>query len=59
LELSHLAIIRWSLDSHQSQLAVAFGIIFVAVLGGEGSGHIICLEQTTSGDGIIAALQVG
>jgi phosphoglucosamine mutase len=29
-----------------------------AVLGGEGSGHIICLEQTTSGDGIIAALQV-
>ncbi len=31
-KLSHLAIIRWSLDSHQSQLAVAFGIIFVAVL---------------------------
>ena len=29
-----------------------------AVLGGEGSGHIICLNQTTSGDGIIAALQV-
>ncbi|MDC9715433.1 MAG: phosphoglucosamine mutase [Gammaproteobacteria bacterium] len=29
-----------------------------AVLGGESSGHIICLEQTTSGDGIIAALQV-
>jgi phosphoglucosamine mutase len=29
-----------------------------AVLGGEGSGHIICLEQTTSGDGIIVALQV-
>ncbi len=29
-----------------------------AILGGEGSGHIICLEQTTSGDAIIAALQV-
>lgn len=29
-----------------------------AVLGGEGSGHIICLNKTTSGDGIIAALQV-
>ncbi len=28
------------------------------VLGGEASGHIICLNQTTSGDGIIAALQV-
>lgn len=29
-----------------------------AVLGGEGSGHIICLNQTTSGDAIISALQV-
>ena len=29
-----------------------------AVLGGEGSGHIICLNKSTSGDGIIAALQV-
>jgi phosphoglucosamine mutase len=28
------------------------------VLGGESSGHIICLEQTTTGDGIISALQV-
>ncbi|MEJ2141446.1 MAG: phosphoglucosamine mutase [Gammaproteobacteria bacterium] len=27
-------------------------------LGGENSGHIICLDQTTTGDGIIAALQV-
>jgi len=27
-------------------------------LGGESSGHIICLEKTTTGDGIIAALQV-
>lgn len=27
-------------------------------LGGESSGHVICLEQTTTGDGIIAALQV-
>ena len=29
-----------------------------AILGGEGSGHIICLNQTSSGDGIVAALQV-
>jgi phosphoglucosamine mutase len=28
------------------------------VLGGENSGHIICLDRTTTGDGIIAALQV-
>ncbi len=28
------------------------------VLGGESSGHIICLDRTTTGDGIISALQV-
>jgi phosphoglucosamine mutase len=34
------------LDAHQG------------ILGGENSGHIICLDRTTTGDGIIAALQV-
>jgi len=29
-----------------------------ATVGGEASGHIICLDKTTTGDGIIAALQV-
>ena len=29
-----------------------------AVLGGEPSGHIICRDRTTTGDGMIAALQV-
>ena len=28
------------------------------VLGGESSGHLICLNWTTTGDGVIAALQV-
>lgn len=28
------------------------------VLGGEPSGHVICLDRTTTGDGIISALQV-
>jgi phosphoglucosamine mutase len=28
------------------------------LLGGENSGHIICLDKHTSGDGIVAALQV-
>lgn len=28
------------------------------ILGGENSGHIICLDKTTTGDGIISALQV-
>lgn len=27
-------------------------------LGGESSGHIVCLDKTTTGDGIVAALQV-
>ncbi|MFT6261015.1 MAG: phosphoglucosamine mutase [Bermanella sp.] len=28
------------------------------VLGGENSGHILCLNSTTTGDGIVASLQV-
>ena len=28
------------------------------IFGGESSGHIICLEKTSTGDGIISALQV-
>ena len=28
------------------------------VIGGESSGHLICLDKTTTGDGIISALQV-
>ena len=29
-----------------------------ALIGGEPSGHIICLDRTTTGDGIVSALQV-
>jgi phosphoglucosamine mutase len=28
------------------------------ILGGEASGHLICLDKTTTGDGLIVALQV-
>lgn len=28
------------------------------ILGGESSGHILCLDKTTTGDGIVSALQV-
>jgi len=29
-----------------------------SILGAEGSGHMICLDKTTSGDGIVSAIQV-
>ena len=28
------------------------------ILGGETSGHILCLDKTTTGDGLVSALQV-
>jgi phosphoglucosamine mutase len=28
------------------------------ILGGESSGHLLCLDKTTTGDGIVSALQV-
>ena len=28
------------------------------IIGGEPSGHVICLDKTTTGDGVLAALQV-
>ncbi len=28
------------------------------IIGGEASGHIICLDKTSTGDGIVAALQI-
>ncbi len=28
------------------------------ILGGESSGHIICLDRTTTGDGVVSALQI-
>ncbi len=41
-------------DRHVMEMLQAEG----GVLGGESSGHIICLDRTTTGDGIVAALQV-
>ena len=33
-------------------------IEYDGVLGGETSGHIVCLDRTTTGDGLVTALQV-
>ena len=41
-------------DRHVLQLLRLNG----GVLGGETSGHLLCLDKTTTGDGLIAALQV-
>jgi len=41
-------------DRHVMQMLKETG----GIVGGESSGHIICLDKTTTGDGIVAALQV-
>jgi len=41
-------------DRYVMEMLMANG----GILGGEGSGHIICLDRTTTGDGTVAALQV-
>ena len=41
-------------DRHVMELMQEHG----SLVGGEASGHIICLDCTTTGDGIVAALQV-
>lgn len=41
-------------DRHVLQMLRTHG----GVLGGEASGHLLCLDKTTTGDGLIVALQV-
>ena len=41
-------------DRHVHQQLVAHG----GVLGGEASGHLLCLDRGSTGDGIVSALQV-
>ena len=41
-------------DRHVHQQLVANG----GVLGGEASGHLLCLDRASTGDGIVSALQV-
>lgn len=54
-EKSNIAFIRAKVgDRHVSEMLVKNDW----QLGGENSGHILCLDKHTSGDGIIAALQV-
>lgn len=41
-------------DRHVHQQLIAHG----GVLGGEASGHLLCVDRTSTGDGIVSALQV-
>ena len=57
-----LAVRGMGLDFHRTMVGDRY--IFEAmaerklILGGETSGHILCLDLTTTGDGIISALQI-
>ena len=41
-------------DRHVMEMMREYG----SLIGGEASGHIICFDHTTTGDGIVSALQV-
>ena len=41
-------------DRHVLAMLKEFG----GILGGETSGHLICLDKTTTGDGLVTALQI-
>lgn len=53
---------RWGIDLIQAQVGDRYVIQEMlendAILGGEQSGHLIFLEQNTTGDGLVSALQV-
>ncbi|MGH8080229.1 MAG: phosphoglucosamine mutase, partial [Lysobacter sp.] len=54
-EQSGIGFIRAKVgDRYVHQQLIAHG----GVLGGEASGHLLCLDRTSTGDGIVSALQV-
>ncbi len=57
-----IAIRELGLEFHRAQVGDRYIMEMLTrngwTLGGEGSGHIICLDLTTTGDGIVSALQV-
>lgn len=55
LELRGIGFVRAKVgDRHVHQQLLSHG----GVLGGEASGHLLCLDRASTGDGIISALQV-
>jgi phosphoglucosamine mutase len=57
-----LALRRAGIEFHRAQVGDRYVLSMLrehgGVLGGETSGHILCLDKTTTGDGLVSALQV-
>lgn len=57
-----LALQRAGIEFHRAKVGDRYVLEMLqqhgGELGGEGSGHLICLDKSTTGDGLVAALQV-
>ena len=57
-----LALKRAGIAFHRAQVGDRYVLGMLrehgGILGGETSGHILCLDKTTTGDGLVSALQV-
>ena len=57
-----VALKRAGIDFRRAQVGDRYVLAMLrehgGVLGGETSGHILCLDKTTTGDGLVSALQV-
>jgi phosphoglucosamine mutase len=57
-----LALKRAGVDFRRAQVGDRYVLAMLrehgGILGGETSGHILCLDKTTTGDGLVSALQV-
>jgi phosphoglucosamine mutase len=61
LGLEH-ALAERGIDFRRAQVGDRYVLALLnesgGILGGETSGHIVCLDKTTTGDGLVSALQV-
>src|SRR5437016_3945791 len=57
-----IALKRAGVEFHRAQVGDRYVLGMLrehgGILGGETSGHILCLDKTTTGDGLVSALQV-
>lgn len=57
-----LALASLDIDFHRARVGDRYVLEMLqshaGLVGGESSGHIVCLDRTTTGDGVVSALQV-